>query len=362
MAPALRRELSGLPRLRDCDPEIGPELGEARAEGCAADCTCSAACKLYTRRAEAKDRYKDRHMTLQLDLQAMDEDYREGAALEQLAEAAEQLAPDEANEAAAEAANEANEAAAEAANEAAADAAIRRGDLLALLAAGKPKADTPFAAFLEDLGLDDDMQIALNANFERRAKQQEERAADIGMTPPQALGLPEDSDLTEFRREMHTLNAKMDRNGPLTDDESARVLSIVSGNRTITADTLRSIDADTLRSIRAELAAEQLAADKLAADKLAADKLAITERNNQYRANLAASKSASKSAYKYACKYACKSADADEPKRRCSRQDARFENLPDFALNCGVCGYKGTQNQIQADAHLAGHLNDLYNK
>ncbi|KAJ1636692.1 hypothetical protein T492DRAFT_861266 [Pavlovales sp. CCMP2436] len=104
-----------------------------------------------------------------------------------------------------------------------------------------------------------------------------------------------------------------------------------------------------------------LAADSLAADKIAADKLAITERNKQYRATIDISKSPSKTASKYLCKYACKPAP-DEPKRRCSRQDARFENLPDFALDCGVCGYKGIQNQIQADAHLAGHLHDFYNK
>ncbi|KAJ1631462.1 hypothetical protein T492DRAFT_869932 [Pavlovales sp. CCMP2436] len=316
----LDRQANALWRLASRVPE-----GEARAEGCAADCTCSAACKLYTRRAEAKDRYKDHHMTLELDLQTIDEDYREGAALEQLAEAAEQLA---AAEAAAEAAahqaflqadklqadnsfaflelDSAEQLAdAEAANEAAADAAISQGDLLALLAAGKRKADTPFAAFLEDLGLDDDMQIALNANFERRAKQQEERdkAADLRTAHhdlARGWRADNDADIEEFIRAKDTLYAKIRRREPLTDDERAHAR----------------------RHMRME--------------------------------DISACKSASKYISKYASKSAAEPAaePADEPK-----QLARLR-----ALNCGICGYKGTKNQIQADAHLAGHLHDFYNK
>ncbi|KAJ1616916.1 hypothetical protein T492DRAFT_894617 [Pavlovales sp. CCMP2436] len=398
--------------------------GQTRAEGCPDDCHCSAACTLFTRRAEAKDLYKEQYLDLEIDLQLMDEDYVQGAAIEQLVTMAEareistaayqpvtapQLAADEelaadveltAAEAASEAAAEANsivakagiyqgeiallaagkrkadtpfsafladvamldddlqialgverqqpeepvtnaEAAREAAAEAnsiAADAAISRGELDALLAAGKRKADTSFSAFLEGLGLDDDVQIALRANFEREAKQQEERdaAADLRtlqQIPARGSDADNDAHLEEFIRDKDTLYAKIKDRKFLTDDERARARRYLR--------------------LEARLAEQDMAAD--------AAKLATAERNKEYRTIIDISKSPTKTASKYLCKYACKPA-ADEPKRRCSRQDARFENLPDFTLDCGVCGYNGIQNQIQADAHYAGHLNDFYNK
>ncbi|KAJ1625953.1 hypothetical protein T492DRAFT_879314 [Pavlovales sp. CCMP2436] len=286
--------------------------GQTRAEGCPDDCTCSAACILFTKRAEAEGIYKEQYLDLELNLQTMDDDYR--------------ARPSSSSEVAAEA------------NTLASDAAIRRGDIDALLADGKRKADTAISAWLEDMGLDDELQIALRANFEQQVKEREEcdEAADLRtlrQIPERGSDADNDANLEKMVRDKDTLYAKIRDREFLTDDERARAR----------------------RFLRLEGRLQQQ--DKAAAEQLAA----TTARNNQYRTIIDISKSPSKTASKYLCKHACKPA-VDEPKRRCSRQDARFENLPDFTLDCGVCGYNGIQNQIQADAHYAGHLNDFYNK